>query len=112
VTQGSRSAQLIDFLEKIRIGISHKASLQRRVISFGRSLFVQARSLSSEALIEIKPGEVGIHCNACSFADRSSSARFAVIAKTLLPSDDEEEQEKPSTTTRLLSLVQKEINEN
>jgi hypothetical protein len=91
-------------LEKIRIGISHKASLQRRVISFGRSLFAQARSLSSEALVEIKPGEVGIHCNAYSFADHSSSAQFAVIAKTLLPSDDEEEeQEKPSVTTSTAS---------
>jgi hypothetical protein len=36
------------------------ASLQRRVLPFGCSLFAQARSLSSEALVEIKPGEVGI----------------------------------------------------
>ncbi|XP_078155188.1 NADH-ubiquinone oxidoreductase-like protein [Carex rostrata] len=36
------------------------ASLQRRVLPFGRALFAQVRSLSSEALVEIKPGEVGI----------------------------------------------------
>jgi hypothetical protein len=36
------------------------SSLQRQVLSFSRgALFAQARSLSSESLVEIKPGEVG-----------------------------------------------------